>query len=511
MKSYRSFSSPLLLIFLLALGLRLIALGSRTLWYDEAFAALFSEKGFNAMLYGTLTTVEGVAADVHPLLYYTTLDGWMRIFGQSPAAVRLYSVLLGIATIGMLYLLACDLFDKRTGLMAAFIAAIAPFHVQYSQEARMYALLGLLLIAATWCFVRGWRTGRAKYWIGFGVLAGLSMYAQQLAAFYLIALGVIPFVARRKAQMIRVVLSAGLAVLIYLPWLVNLPSQFSKIGNYWIKRPALAQPFLTLWSYTFADLEVRDTTVVMITLIAFAILLAFLVYRVFVTLNRRQCDAESLGLTLWLVIAPIALMWLISQQWPVYLTRALLPSGLIFYIMLAWLFTRARLPRPILGVIAVPLLISTALGLYLHYTWATFPRPPFDQADRYIGEHWQTGDRVVHANKITALPMVYYNRALPQSYIRDAPGSGEDTLSRPTQEVLQLLADECVSAAAKGSPRVWFVIFRRQIDEQGSAPPDLQWMDTHYHRQSVEPFNDLLVYLYDLPDESAKQATCETL
>ncbi|MCC7447068.1 MAG: glycosyltransferase family 39 protein [Anaerolineae bacterium] len=501
-------ASPLLLILLLALGLRLIALGSRTLWYDEAFAVLFSEKGLNAMLYGTLTPVAGVAADVHPLLYYTTLDGWMRLFGQNLAVVRLYGVLLGVATVGMLYLLARDLFEERTGLAAAFIAAITPFHVQYSQEARMYALLGLLLVTATWCFVRGWRTGKARYWIEFGVLAGLSMYAQQLAAFYLIALGLIPFMARRKDQIIRVVLSAGLAILIYLPWLVNLPSQFSKIGNYWIKRPTLAQPFLTLWSYTFADLEVRDTAVVTITLIAFAILLTFLIYRVLVALRRRQRDWESLGLALWLVIAPITLMWLISQWQPVYLTRALLPSGLLFYVVVAWLFTRARLPRPILGVIAVPLLISVGLGLYLHYMWVTFPRPPFDQADSYIREHLQAGDMVVHANKITALPMVYYDRHLPQAYVRDVPGSGEDTLARPTQEVLRLLADDCVSVAAKGSPRVWFVIFRKQIEEQGGSPPDLQWLDAHYQRQSTQAFNDLLVYRYDQPDALAKQATC---
>ncbi len=35
----------LVLILWLAFGLRLINLGGRTLWYDEAFAVLFSEKG----------------------------------------------------------------------------------------------------------------------------------------------------------------------------------------------------------------------------------------------------------------------------------------------------------------------------------------------------------------------------------------------------------------------------------------------------------------------------------
>ncbi len=72
----------LVLILWLAFGLRLINLGGRTLWYDEAFAVLFAEKGLSAMREGTLTTAEGSAADVHPLLYYGLLHGWMRAAGS---------------------------------------------------------------------------------------------------------------------------------------------------------------------------------------------------------------------------------------------------------------------------------------------------------------------------------------------------------------------------------------------------------------------------------------------
>jgi len=74
----------LVAILLLALVLRLINLSSRNLWYDEAFAVLYAEKSFSAILYGTITQVEGAAADVHPLLYYFFLHLWMGLFGQSP-------------------------------------------------------------------------------------------------------------------------------------------------------------------------------------------------------------------------------------------------------------------------------------------------------------------------------------------------------------------------------------------------------------------------------------------
>jgi hypothetical protein len=130
-------------------------------------------------------------------------------------------------------------------------------------------------------------------------------------------------------------------------------------------------------------------------------------------------------------------------------------------------------------------------------------------AAQAITAHWQPGDQVVHANKVTMLPMTYYDRRLPHSAVRDTTGSGEDTLARPTQETLGLLADDCAASAAHGSSRVWFVIFQQQIDQQGGAPPSLVWLDAHYHRVSLESFNDLLVYLVDQPDETARNARCE--
>ncbi len=371
----------------------------------------------------------------------------------------------------------------------------------------MYAMLGLLLVTATWCFVRGWRTGKIAYWIAFGVLAGLAMYTQQLAAFYLAPLGLIPLLARRRDQLAHMMLGAGIAVIIYLPWLVNLPGQFGKLGTYWITKER-AQPIVTLWSFIFAELPVTSAIILIVSMLTLVLLTVFLLYRAWDTFRYHRPDRNPLALLLYLTLVPMLLMWLLSQWRPVYLTRALLPSALMAYIALAWLMTRARLPRPLIGFIAIPWTITILLGLYAHYTWNTFPRPPFDKVDRSIAADWQPGDRIVHANKITMLPMVYYNRQLAQSYIRDIPGSGEDTLAYPTQQALGLLANDCAAAAAKGSPRVWFVIFREQIEQQNGQSTEQVWLDTHYHRESLQPFNDLLVYLYDQPDEVAKHGSC---
>ncbi len=510
----------LALILLLGLALRLIHLGGRPLWYDEAFAVLFAEKGLSAMLYGTLTPVAGGAADIHPLLYYTTLNIWMGLFGQSPFTVRLWSVILGVATIAVIYGIGRALFDHRLGLAAALITAIAPFHIQYSQETRMYALLGLLLASATLCFIYGWRDaspansstgGRGRLavwrgWIAFGILSGLAMYTQQLAAFYLVALGLVPLLARRWIIFRGVVMGAVIALVIYSPWLVNLPGQLQKVQSYyWLEPPSIARPLLTLRSFLSVSLDFPPPASMVAFFGALFVTLLVMVQLILSLRQRRtKADRHRLLLVLWLTLFPMMAMWLISQIQPLYLERSLLPSALMAYVVLAWYFTRSGLPRPIASVVGVACLILAGVGLYYQYTWATFPNSPFNTVGEFIRQSWQPGDVVVHQNKLTALPMIYYERDLTQGYIGDRPGSSDDTLALPTQEALRLLADGCVGAAGQGAERIWWVAFAFAEAQYAAAErPEYQqamdWLTAHYTLASQQTVNDLQITLFTDP------------
>lgn len=504
---------PLTLILLLAIGLRLINLGGRALWYDEAFAVLFAEKGLSAMIYGTLTPVAGGAADIHPLLYYSALNVWMHFFGESAFAVRLLSVVFGVATVALIYLLAKTLFDEKTGLIAALINAIAPFHVQYSQETRMYALLGLLLMAATWCFIKAWRDDtqstqkslwmKWRYWLGFGVFAGLAMYTQQLAAFYVVAIGLVPFVTRRKRQILGVIMGAITAIVVYLPWLVNLPGQLQKVQSYyWLDKPTIATPLLTVRSFLSVNLDFPSPA----SMIAFfgglfVILLLAVQVSMFIRQPRNRVQRKPILFVLWLAVMPPLLMWVVSQIQPVYLERSLLPSALMLYVALAWLFTRSGMPKAIVGVVGAIGFVMVAIGMYYQYTIAMFPNSPFEAAENYIARNWQEGDVVVHQNKLTALPGIYYQPDLPQYFIGDKAGSSDDTLALPTQKTLNIMADACVQAAAHQGNRVWWVVFDFAKDQYASAGrtelADAEtWLNEHYTATTIQKFNDLDVVLY---------------
>lgn len=515
-------STRLVLVLSLALGMRLINLDARTLWYDEAFAVLFAETGWDAMVEGTLTPVEGGAADVHPLLYYQTLNWWMSLVGQSPAAVRLYSVWVGVLTVGAVYLLARDWFGEQTALAAALIVAVAPFHVQYSQETRMYALLGLLLTLATWAYWRAWQHQRVRYWVAFGVLAGASMYVQQLASMVLVALGLLPVLYRDRRLLMRTAAASLLALALYLPWLLNLPDQLGKLRQYWVEKPTIWHFWLVLRSFVSVNLDFAAVWWLPTFLLA-TILTVFVCWRGCTVLRSGQVARDervAVGWMLWLAFAPMILMWLVSHIFqPVFLPRALVPSALMYYIAVAWLFTRADMPRLIVAVLALGCVVVAAFGLVTHYTWDSFPTPPFDEAVDYLAQHREQGDVIIHGNKITMLPMVYYDhdRQIAQYYVRDIPGSGSDTLAVPTQKVLGLLAHECVAEASEGALRVWYVTFEQLEEEMrvlvGDDPVNeqydsLSWLRTHYSERDVMRFSDLNVYLFTDPDSVASFGEC---
>jgi hypothetical protein len=211
-------------------------------------------------------------------------------------------------------------------------------------------------------------------------------------------------------------------------------------------------------------------------------------------------------------------MWVISRLFqPVYLSRALLPSAIMFYCALGWLFTRGAMPRAIVGVLVTAWGIIIVFSLVTHYTWDTFPNGPFDDAGRYLARERGPADMIVHGNKITALPMIYYQRHLPQRYVRDIPGSGSDTLAVPTQKTLRRLADECVGVAAGGASQVWYVAFDKLEEEMAQLVSDdpanaqydsLGWLQAHYSEAGVKHFNDLGVYRFENPDAEALRATC---
>ncbi len=216
------------LLTLLALLLRAARLDFQPLWWDEGYSVWFAHQPLGDMLRLT-------ALDIHPPLYYALLGGWSQIFGLGPVALRWLSVAAGVAAVPLIYLVGYGLSGRRVGLAAAFLLAINPLHIYYSQEVRMYALVALWSLLAIGAAGRWLGLGRLIRGdtrpAGWGWLAGyaaaitLALYTQYYAAFLLAGLaaagGVVLWRRQAAPERILVWLAAqGGVVLLFLPWIL---------------------------------------------------------------------------------------------------------------------------------------------------------------------------------------------------------------------------------------------------------------------------------------------------
>ncbi len=81
------------------------------------------------------------------------------MFGTGEVGLRSLSAILGVGLVPLLYLCGRELVSARAGVIAAALAAVNPFMIDYSREAREYMLLVVLCTASLLFFARAWRTG----------------------------------------------------------------------------------------------------------------------------------------------------------------------------------------------------------------------------------------------------------------------------------------------------------------------------------------------------------------
>jgi 4-amino-4-deoxy-L-arabinose transferase-like glycosyltransferase len=490
----------LFMVLVIAICIRLIGINTRPIWYDEAFSLLISRAGPPAVLEGTLSIeTSSASADIHPPAYYFLLWGWIQLFGSSIISGRCLSILISLGTIIFIFFLSRELFDDRAALMAGLGAALFPFQVHYSTEIRMYSLLAFWLTLAVFAFWKGRKSGKWYWWVIFAIAAALGQYTHNLAVFFLIPLASTGLILKDWKTVRRTLLAGLGAVVLYLPWLIHIPAQFSKVQqNYWIERPTVASVFNLILSY-ITNLPLLNGLLLPGLLISVfcVVLAAFQTFRAF----KQKIPGYKVGLWLaFLSFAPPLLLWLFSQWRPVYLERALLPSHAIFCIWFAWALLHTMLPKIVRFVVIGLTLIGAALGIYEHLTYVGAPYAPYQAMTTSLAKRVKPGDLILYSTKISYLPALYFNQTLPQVFIIDEPGSKSDNLAPATRAVLHLNEAPDIRSATQGVSRLWFVIFQEEIDEYKllgfSVHPQLQYLNDHYQLSTSESWDDLWIFQY---------------
>lgn len=479
----------------LALGLRCIGLASRGIIYDDAFSILLAERSLSEI-------VSGTAADTMPPLFYFLLHFWMQV-SRELWFIRLLPISLNLATIAILYSLASRLMGVKGGRWTALIAAVMPLQLYHAQDVRMYALVLFFETAYAWFFFSLWiqddtASSRSGWdWLGL-ILSGTgALYSHNLAVFGLAAANVI-LLTRRRWRGLAQLLAAQLVMgILFIPWLVMLPGQIQKIQTaFWTPRPGVVEVLQAMIQFG-PNLPLPGALLGVGT--GLAVLLV--VVTALETWRDRKQTPNLDFLAAYALSAPVLLFVVSYLMRPVFVARGFLVAAIGVYALAGRILARSHARGAawlLLGIASA----SAALGLYVHVTFAEFPRSPFREAAAVIDETIPDGTLLLHDNKLSAFPMIYFAPEQRQAFLADEPGSANDTLARGTQIALQLFAAEDAESAAAGEGDLVFVVFSETLNEYRlleTAHPALSWLEQNFTLVEQTTINDLELYHFTRP------------
>ena len=225
----------LLLLTALAVVLRAIGLNGG-LWHDEIATLLLSVRS-------PLADIVTVFPSNNQHSLFSVLGRLSVVaFGEHAWSLRLPAMLLGAATVPVLYVFAREFVGRAEALLATLLLTVAYHHVWFSQNARGYSALAFLTIASSWLLLRGLRRGRPGDFVWYAIAAALGVYAHLTMVFLvmshallcLMPLG-LPIDAASRARWrwpaAGFVLAAVFTMLLYSPVLFDMQQFFTKVST----------------------------------------------------------------------------------------------------------------------------------------------------------------------------------------------------------------------------------------------------------------------------------------
>ena len=411
----------LVVLFLLALAVRLYRLDAQSFWNDEGTSVALAARSL-------ATITRNASHDIHPPLYYYLLHFWVAILGNSEFAARSLSALLGALLVVVIYILGKHLYGTWVAWTASLCAMISPLQVYYSQEARMYILVTLLGALSFWFFLCWRELLYRPCHIGLAYIATtvLAMYSHYFAFTLIVAenaLFALRWIVwavtslRRPGRsgslkaawkpLVTWILSQAAIVLIFAPWLLVAWKQLRA----W---PAVSEPFglLTLLQRVLYAFSVGTTIkhapwmaigFGLILLLGWGITLVVEVQR------RERITGLWAAAVVWLyLLLPVAIMYVLSRQRPMYNPKFLLLATPAYAILLGRAVTilpllrlrawTARWASAVWLVATSAFVVSLSLAsLRSYYYDARYARDNYRGIARYI-EAVETGTDAILIN-----------------------------------------------------------------------------------------------------------------
>jgi mannosyltransferase len=416
--------APILATAVVALAIRLHDIAGQPYWLDELLTLRRAQLPLSELIADAFT-------NMHLPTYYVGVRLLLGL-GDGPAALRVPSTLFGAATAGLAAAVAYRLAGAVAGWTAGLLVALSPLQVQFGQEARANALLGLLVMialhglmaiaadpAAASRRLNGPGAMRGA-WLAYGLGTAGALAVLNSAVFWLAAsAAALAYVAATAPHRRRLAVNAGIVLAVvlclWLPWLPFLsePVMRTAVTGFWIPKPTVDSVSATLAAvYLFRVADLLQFTLIPPNWPWAATGMATLLpaLALFGAWRLRDRNREIVVLGLAILVLPVALL-AISLTEPLFIPRYLLWSAVPFFILVS--VGIARVTGAFGRVLAIVAVLLGAINL-----GATFDderKPHWGSLVRYVASEAGPCDVIYLEGNVTHIVYELNERALDSS------------------------------------------------------------------------------------------------
>jgi hypothetical protein len=407
------------------------------------------------------------------------LRGWLALAGISEYSLRFLSAWAGVLAVPLVFRLGRWLFPVWTtvGLVAGLLVATSPYHVWYSQEGKMYALVVVLTLLSLDRLFSATALGGWQRWLGYVLATSAAFYVHLLTALMIpVHILIVSLCATARPALTWKAFLVSLAVLTvpYLPmltWQAPLLLQPGETGFRYVPLPQMAISLFEAYSRGIGSGPTAAGLTPFLALVVAAGMLGAL---------ERTMLKSVVVLAGWLLI-PVVGLFLVSQIRPLYTARYLV------FVLPAYLFLLAA------GVVLVGkhsrlwatglLLAILILNGWSLWQQARMPaKADMRAATRFVTSCWQEGDLVLF--------QIPYSRHSFEYYLQ-YPGPGESgyCAQEPPQAAANLLAAgdalAGVESAGDSRNRRRHLAYLPFLPRSGPVP--YRWADGLYTNAGMDP------------------------
>jgi 4-amino-4-deoxy-L-arabinose transferase-like glycosyltransferase len=398
-------------VTVLAAVLRFATLTSQSYWFDEAQAAHEMQLSFGSLIH----TIG--AQETSPPLYFALAWLWAKVFGTGEAALRSLSALAGVAVIPLCYLSGRELISRRAGVVAGLLAALSPFMIDYSQEAREYMLLAALCGASFLFFARSWRAPSTRSLSLWAACSALALLTHFYAAFLVAAEAAwLLYAVRSRATVLAcaalVAVEGALAPLAIsdtshpIGWITAFPLATR------IEQVPVAFGLGTLYQSSLVNYGLLGAAVLAGALIALLVIGA--------SSAELRGAGVAAGVCAFVLLVPL-LLALLGHDY--YIARALIPAWIPLAVLVgaACAAPRARVAGAGLAAVLLVAFVLASIRISDH---PQYQRPDWRGVAEALGPATRPRAILVYPGSLGAGPLSLFLRGVPWAGNDAAPPSG---------------------------------------------------------------------------------------